>query len=70
MMRPRILDGSNYSHWKVKVKACIKSFDARVWRAILYGLSPLNTSDKDCDTMVTPEVDWFTNDVVISRFNS
>lgn len=39
-------------------------------RAILYGLSPLNTPDKDCDTMVTPEVDWFTNDVVIARFNS
>ena len=37
VVRPPLLDGSNYSYWKARMKAFIKAQDEKAWRAILIG---------------------------------
>ena len=41
MMRHPLLNGKNYTYWKVRVKAFIKSIDEKAWLSILKGWSPL-----------------------------
>ena len=38
--RPPLLDDKNYSYWKVRVKAYIKSIDESTWHSILIGWTP------------------------------
>ena len=35
VQRPPLLDGTNYSYWKARMKAFIKSMDEKAWMAIL-----------------------------------
>ncbi|XP_012852368.1 PREDICTED: uncharacterized protein LOC105971978 [Erythranthe guttata] len=46
-VRPPLLDGSNYSYWKSKMKMFIKSVDERAWRAIVTGWTPLMAKGTD-----------------------
>lgn len=48
----------------------MKSIDGGDWRAFLQGWSPPRTTDKEGDIIVTPEIDWSTNNVAIASFNS
>ena len=55
--RPPLLDGTNYSYWKAKMRAFLKSIDERVWQAVVKGWKPptIVTDDK-----ITPKdvSDW------------
>ena len=55
MMCPPLLNGKNYTYWKVRVKAFIKSIDEKAWLSILKGWSPptVATDDMTDDTTVT-----------------
>ena len=37
VVRPPLLDGSNYSYWKARMKAFIKAQDEKARRAVLNG---------------------------------
>ena len=39
--RPPFFTGSNYTYWKVKMRAFLQSIDERVWEQVVNGLSPL-----------------------------
>ena len=47
VLRPPMLDGKNYTYWKVRVKAYIKSINGRVWRSILTGWTPPITTNPE-----------------------
>ena len=34
---PPHFDGNKYAHWKVRMKAFLKSIDERVWNSVEYG---------------------------------
>ena len=48
VQRPPLLDGTDFSYWKARMKAFIKSMDEKAWRAILTGWKhPMTTNDKN-----------------------
>ena len=55
MMRPPLLNEKNYTYWKVRVKAFVKSIDEKAWLSILKGWSPPTVviDDMTDDTTVT-----------------
>ncbi|XP_075485262.1 uncharacterized protein LOC142524982 [Primulina tabacum] len=69
-LRPPVLDGTNYSLWKVKIRFHIKSIDERAWQRVLSGWSPPRKIDEDGDSLIKPESDWSTDEVQISNYNS
>ena len=47
VQRPPLLDGTNYSYWKARMKACIKSVGEKKWKVILTGWDhPMTRNDK------------------------
>ncbi|XP_075515558.1 uncharacterized protein LOC142550205 [Primulina tabacum] len=69
-LRPPILDGTNYSIWKVKIRYYIKSIDERAWQRVINGWTPPRRVNEDGDSLVKPESDWTTDEVQISIYNS
>ena len=57
---PPHFDGSNYAHWKVRMKAFLKSIDERVWNSIEYGW----------EKPTTPVSVWQTSQKEAAVFNS
>ncbi|XP_075521551.1 uncharacterized protein LOC142554760 [Primulina tabacum] len=55
--RPPVLDGTNYSLWKVKIRFHIKSIDERAWQRVLSGWTPPRRIDEDGDSLIKPEID-------------
>ena len=47
MIRPPLLNGKNYTYWKVRVKAFIKSIDEKAWLSILKGWSSPTVATDD-----------------------
>ena len=47
MIRLPLLNGKNYTYWKVRVKAFIKSIDEKAWLSILKGWSPPTVAIND-----------------------
>ena len=46
MVRPPLLDGSNYSFWKARMSSFLKSIDEKVWQSVMNGWTePTNTVD-------------------------
>ena len=44
--RPPLLDCTNYSYWKARMRAILKSIDEKVWHCVIYGWSePVVTID-------------------------
>ena len=44
--RPPLLDGTNYSYWKARMRAFLKSIDEKVWPCMIYEWSePIVTID-------------------------
>ncbi|XP_073024324.1 uncharacterized protein [Primulina eburnea] len=70
VFRPPVLDGSNYSLWKVKMRVFIKSIEERAWLRVLDGWSPLKIEDADGDPRLKPESTWTIDEVQTSNFNS
>lgn len=42
---PPVLDGSNYSYWKARMIAFLKSIDNKTWKAVANGWGPPVVTD-------------------------
>ena len=70
VQRPPLLDGTNFSYWKARMKAFIKSMDEKAWRAILTGWQhPMKTDDKN-EVVKKPEIEWTTEEDRLANSNS
>ncbi|XP_075499903.1 uncharacterized protein LOC142538472 [Primulina tabacum] len=69
-LRPPVLDGTNYSLWKVKIRYYIKSIDERAWQRIISGWTSPSMTDRDGDSLPKPETEWTTDEVQSSNYNS
>ena len=72
---PPYFDGSNYTYWKVRMKAFLKSIDERVWNSAKYGwekpTTPVNewqTSQKEATTFNSKLMNVIFNAVSIKEF--
>ena len=57
---PPYFDGNNYTYWKVRMKAFLKSIDERVWNSVEYGW----------EKPTTPVSEWKTSQKEAVAFNS
>ncbi|XP_073038306.1 uncharacterized protein, partial [Primulina eburnea] len=69
-LRPPVLDGTNYSLWKVKIRYYIKSLDERAWQRVINGWTPPVATDQEGDNRPKPENDWTADEVQNSNHNS
>src|SRR4051812_35927638 len=70
IMRPPILDGSNYDYWKPLMVAFLKSVNSKAWRAVNKGWEhPVNV-DKDGNKTLKPEEDWDKDEEALALGNS
>ena len=60
LVLPPYFDGNNYSYWKVRMKAFLKSIDERVWNSVEYGWKKLTTFVSE----------WSTSQKEVAAFNS
>ena len=60
LMIPPHFDGNNYTYWKVRMKAFLKSIDEKVWNSIEYRQKKLTT----------PISEWITSQKEAATFNS
>ncbi|XP_073291044.1 uncharacterized protein [Primulina huaijiensis] len=70
VLRPPVLDGTNYSLWKVKIRYYIKFIDERAWQRVINGWTPPKKEDEDGDSLIKPETDWTADEVQNSNYNS
>ena len=68
--RPPLLDGSNYSYWKARMKAFIKAIDEKAWRAVLTGWDHPVTKDTEGVEKLKPEISWSTEEDKLANNNS
>ncbi|XP_073130554.1 uncharacterized protein [Henckelia pumila] len=68
--RPPILDGSNYSIWKVRMRVYIKSIDEKAWQHVLQGWNPPRRTDGEEDFLLKPETEWNTDETAASNMNN
>ena len=67
--RPPLLDGTNYSYWKARMRAFLKSIYEKVWHCVIYGWSePIVTIDGV--DIPKPLDKWDTTDYQNSSWNS
>ena len=57
---PPHFDGNNYTYWKVRMKAFLKSIDESVWNSVEYGW----------EKPTTPVSEWETSQKEAASFNS
>src|SRR3954465_5951499 len=70
IMRPPILDGSNYDYWKPLMVAFLKSVNSKAWRAVNKGWEhPVNV-DKDGNKTLKPEEEWDKDEEALALGNS
>ncbi|XP_073290498.1 uncharacterized protein [Primulina huaijiensis] len=69
-LRPPVLDRTNYSLWKVKMRYYIKSLDERAWQRVINGWTSPSMTDQDGDSLIKPETDWTADEVQSSNYNS
>ena len=55
---PPHFDGSNYTYWKVRMKAFLKSIDEKVWSSV------------EWEKLITPISEWQTSHKEVVTFNS
>ena len=72
---PPHFDGNNYAHWKVRMKAFLKSIDVRVWNSIEYGwekpialVSEWSTSQKEAAAFNSKAMNAIFNAVSMEEF--
>ena len=66
--RPVMLDNSNYSYWKVRMMAYLKSIDTRVWISVLNGYTP-PTKIVDEVVMAKPLEEYSRNELEVDNWN-
>ncbi|KAL8507061.1 hypothetical protein ACS0TY_017808 [Phlomoides rotata] len=70
-LKPPVLDGTNYAYWKPKMRMYIKSIEEHAWRSILTGWEPPKTStDEDNEVTLKRELDWTSDEITTTSFNS
>ncbi|XP_073277698.1 uncharacterized protein [Primulina huaijiensis] len=70
VLRPSVLDGTNYGLWNVKIRYYIKSIDERAWQRVINGWTPPKKQDEDGDSLIKLENDWTADEVQSSNHNS
>ncbi|PON56853.1 hypothetical protein PanWU01x14_178340, partial [Parasponia andersonii] len=68
--RPPLLDGTNNSYWKARMKAFIKALDEKAWRSVLSGWSPPTIKDDEGKDIIKPELTWSSDDDKFANYNS
>ena len=58
VQHPPLLDGMNFSYWKARMKAVIKSMDEKALRAILISWTHPTKRNAKNKTIKKPEVEW------------
>ncbi|CAM8941130.1 unnamed protein product [Rhodiola kirilowii] len=53
---PPLLEGSNYSYWKIRMKAFLKTLDERAWKAV--GWTPPTMANAEGQVVPKPEERW------------
>ncbi|CAM8882987.1 unnamed protein product [Rhodiola kirilowii] len=56
--RPPLLEGSNYTSWKPKMKSFLKSLDEKAWKAVLAGWTEPMMENLTGETIPKPEALW------------
>ncbi|XP_073033899.1 uncharacterized protein [Primulina eburnea] len=69
-LRPPVLDGKNYSLWKVKIRYYIKLINERAWQCVINGWNSPVMIDQEGDSLPKPETDWTVDEVQNSNYNS
>ena len=70
VQRPPLLDGTNFSYWKARMKAFIKSMDEKAWRAILTGWTHPTKKNTENEDIKKPEVEWTVEEDRLASYNS
>ena len=60
IVRPPLLDGTNYGYWKARMRSFIKSMDKLSRKAVLIGWTPPTKKDKLGNEVPKSELDWTT----------
>ena len=68
--RPPLLDGSNYTYWKARMKAFIMTLDDKAWREILTGWSPPTKTDDQGEIVPKLELEWSARKDKLAMSNS
>ena len=66
---PSVLDGKNYSYWKLHMISFLKSLDGRAWRAVVSRWKP-SMITADGRFVPKPEIDWTNAEEQASMRNS
>lgn len=67
--KPLLLNGSNYSYWKVRMIAFLKAIDDQVWEVVVNGFTE-PTVVVDGQTRSKPRADWTLDEKNKSNFNN
>jgi len=70
VVRSPLLDGSNYSYWKARMKALTKAQDEKAWRAVLNGWKHPVTKDGKGKETLKPEESWSTDEERMTIYNT
>ena len=70
MQQPLLLDDTNYSYRKARMKAFIKSVDEKAWRAILTSWSHLMKDNEKGESVKEAEVEWTVEEDCLANYNS
>ena len=68
--KPPLLDESNYSYWKARMRAFIKTINERAWRSILIGWTHPTTTDNSGNVTLKLEEKWSTDEDRLANYNS
>ncbi|KAI3461556.1 hypothetical protein Pfo_018219 [Paulownia fortunei] len=68
--RPPLLGGTNYSHWKAKMRAFIKSMDEQAWRTVVIGWEHPAMINEQKEEVLKTEDQWNTEEEKIMNYNS
>ncbi|CAM8959811.1 unnamed protein product [Rhodiola kirilowii] len=55
---PPLLEGSDYSYRKIRMKALLKTIDERAWKAVLVGWTPPTMTNTEEQGVPKPEERW------------
>ena len=58
VVRPPLLDETNYGYWKAHMCAFIKSMNDLTWKAILTGRTPPTKKDDPGNNVPQSELEW------------
>ncbi|KAI3458659.1 hypothetical protein Pfo_015322 [Paulownia fortunei] len=68
--RPPLLERTNYSYWKAKMRAFIKSINKRAWRVVVTGWEHPVIINEQKEEVLKPEDQWNTEQEKIANYNS